>query len=279
MNQTGRISQTTRATAKKNERRVLLQQTMANEATPGWAQQLLTEVAELKKSFEQRLDAIDSSVKDIKKETRAIGNRVMNAEKRIGDLEDANMSAAQTLTSLSQQVKMLQTKCTNMEAQSKRNNLVLIGLDEGLEKDDPDKMLQDILKYVLDLTDTDPVPEVERHHRSLRPRPAPSDPPRPYLVRMLRWADRQRILQAAVTKKQLAWRGKPFRIFQDLPVEIKRKRAEYDGIKKKLRGSGIRYGVIYPSRFIVTINGEKHIYNNEAEASLELKRKLPNIFD
>ncbi|KAJ0056447.1 hypothetical protein NL108_008033 [Boleophthalmus pectinirostris] len=245
---------------------------MANEDTPGWAQLLLAEVADLKSSVEQQLDALNNTVKDIKKETRAIVNRISNAKKRISDLEDGNATTRETLSSLTEEMKKLQTKCTNLEAQSKRNNLVIHGLEEGLERGDPDKTVRDILKYILELKDDDPVPEVERHHRSSRPRPTPPDPPRPYLVCMLRWKDRQKILNAVAKRKQLVWGGRNFQIHPDLPVEIRKKRTEYGDIKRKLRGTNIHYGLIYPARLIVTIDGVKHIYNTAAQATMDYRR-------
>lgn len=182
------------------------------------------------------------------------------------------------LKDLTKDMDSLKAKLTSLEAHSKRNNIVLVGLEEGLEAGDPNKMISDVLRYILDLKDSDMIPEVERHHRSLRPRPGPSEPPRPYLVRLLRWNDRQNILRAAGKKKQLTWKGKPLSVFQDLPVDIKRQRAEYADIKKKLRGTGLRYGLLYPARLIVSIEGDKHINNNPADAMRGLRIRLPSVF-
>ena len=117
---------------------------------------------------------------------------------------------------------------------------MLVGLEKGAEAGDPNKMIEDILRYILDLKVDDMFPGVERHHRSLRPRPGPTEPPRPYLMRMLRWNDRQAILKAAGNKKELSWRGKRLHAFQDLPVDIKKQRANFADIKKKLQGTGLR---------------------------------------
>ena len=74
--------------------------------------------------------------------------------------------------------------------------------------------------------------------------PAPSQPPRPYLMRMLRWNDRQAILKAAGKKKELSWRGRRLQAFQDLPV--KKQRDIFADIKKKRQGTDLRYGLLYP---------------------------------
>lgn len=123
---------------------------------------------------------------------------------------------------------MKSTKFTNLEAHSGRNNLVFFGLEEvtGLETGNPDKMINEILRYILDLEDGDPTPEVERQHHGLRPRLAPTEPLCPYIVRMLRWSDRQTILGAVAKKKILSWREGLFRVYQDLPTEVRKKRTE-----------------------------------------------------
>ena len=74
---------------------------------------------------------------------------------------------------------LLKNKLTTFEAHSKINNIVLVGLEEGLEAGDPDKMVEGILRYISDFKVDDRVPEVERHHRSLRPRPIRTSSPLP----------------------------------------------------------------------------------------------------
>ncbi|KAL7379790.1 hypothetical protein ABVT39_005926 [Epinephelus coioides] len=130
-------------------------------------------------------------------------SRVSNAEKRISDLENQRAADGNTLKDLARELNSLQTKFTSLEGYNRRNNLVFVGLEEGIEAGNLDKMICDILRYILDLKDDDPTPEVERQHRTLRPRLAPAEPPRPYLVRMLRWGDRQRNIEAVAKKKQL----------------------------------------------------------------------------
>ncbi len=61
---------------------------MGEEEPPAWAQQLLTQINSVKNSFEPRFDELSESIKGLKKDTRAVLNRLSNAEKRIGELED-----------------------------------------------------------------------------------------------------------------------------------------------------------------------------------------------
>lgn len=153
----------------------------------------------------------------------------------------------------------------------------MVGLEEGPEASEANKELNNILRYILDLKDTDAVPEVERHHQTPRPHPGPSEPPRPYILRMLRWTDRQDILRSAGGGGANLER-KAVPVFQDLPVDIKKQRADFANIKNILRGTGIQYGMLYPARLIVTIEGEKIIYNNSMSAKRDLRVRLPAIF-
>lgn len=237
---------------------------------PSWAQDLMSRM-------EQGFNELNVSVKEIKKDTRALVNRMANVEKRVGTVEDLQSDHQDDIQALKKEVKELKFKVTYMESYSRRNNLLIVGLKEGLESGDWTKELESILRYILDRSDSDPAPEIERHHRSLRPRPSPTDPPRPYIIRLLRWTDRQLILRAAA-KKQLVWDGRPFHVFQDFPADIQHKRAEYSDIKKKLRDAGIRYGLLFPAKLMVTVKGQKYIYTSPTEASRDLAVHLPSVF-
>lgn len=186
-----------------------------NEDPPAWAEELLTQVTSVKDSFQQTLVELNNSTKEIKKDTRAMVARMGNAEKHIGSLEDKQASQQQAIQDNSKEIRNLKAKVSCLESHSRRNNMIIVGLEEGMLESgnpaaDPGKELAAIFRYILDRRETDPAPEVDRHHRSLRPNPG--EPPRPYIVRMLRWSDRQLILGAAAKKKKLTWKGKSFRV-------------------------------------------------------------------
>lgn len=254
-----------------------------NIPIPDWADAFLTKQQEMFSAFKQTLDQklelkfeeLNKSIKEIKKDSKAIMNRLGKAEERIGKVEENQETEEKTIKTLTADVRDLKAKISYMESHSRRNNILLVGLREGK---DPGTELAAILRYILGRSDEEHAPEVDRHHRALRPRPDPDQPPRPYIIRMLRWEDRQLILKAAAKKGRLEWGGKAFHVFQDFPVEIQRRRAEYAEIKEKLRGTGHRYGLLFPARLIVTIDDVKHIYSTPKEAFKDLKVRLPSVF-
>lgn len=269
----------TRSKTKNRERdEHLAKQTMQSEGTPVWAEKLSTQIANMDDTFQHKFVELNASVKEIQTDMRAMVNRIGNAEKRISELEDKGVTHEATLQDLTKEMSALKNKVSYLESQSRRNNLIFTGLDEGLLEHNADQELAAILRYILDRGDEDPVPEAERHHRALRPRPSASEPPRPYIVKLLRWSDRQLLLQRATQKKHLAWKGKAFRIYPDFPADVQLKRKEYAEIKDKLRRAGVRYGLLFPARLMVTIDGQKKIYKTPGEAVNELRKCLPSVF-
>lgn len=73
---------------------------MAVKDTLGWAVYLITEVSSIKESFQQRFDELNESINGLKKDTQATLNRVFNAEKRIGAIEDKMARDCTTLKDL-----------------------------------------------------------------------------------------------------------------------------------------------------------------------------------
>lgn len=135
-------------------------------------------------------------------------------------------------------------------------------------------LLNRIFHYVVGLSENDLPPEVDRAHRAPRPRPNPEDPPRNIIVRLLRWGDKQKILASAKKKKSLFWAGQLFYIQQDLSAEVRRQRAEYNEIIEELKTQKLRVGILHPAQLVVTIEGEKLVYNTPESARKELQKWL-----
>lgn len=199
-------------------------------------------------------------------------HRITDAEERISALEDDFGKENILIKELSKKVSSLCQQVDDLESRSRRNNIRIMGLKEGSEGDDLMGFLGRLFQHILG--ENIPTPEVDRAHRASRPRPDPEDPPRNIIVRFMRWSDKQNILVAVKKERSLSWQGRPFTIRQDLPAEVRRQRAEYNDIIEDLKKKKMRVGVLYPARLIVTIDGEKMVYNNPEEARKELQKRL-----
>ncbi len=213
-------------------------QTMAklNTPVPDWADLFLAKQQEMFHSFkqnlelklEQRFEELNKTMKEIEKDTKAMTSRMTNTKKRIRDVEEKQNSQEEIIIALIGKVRDLKTKLSYMESYSRRNNLLLVGLKEGLlvGKEAGGEPAA-ILRYILDQTEAEAASEVDRHHRSLCPHPDPQQPQKPYVIGLLRWEDWQLIWSAAMKKGRLELKGKALHVFQDFSAEIQRKHAEY----------------------------------------------------
>lgn len=122
-------------------------------------------------------------------------------------METALSDHSDRLTSLEGQMKQLQTengqlkqKTEDLENRSRHNNIRVVGLPEGSEgrstTEFMSKFLVDILKYD---TFTTP-PELDRAHRTLRPKPAEGEQPRPMIIRFLCYKQREQMIALARKK-------------------------------------------------------------------------------
>ena len=250
------------------------------EEVPNWARTLLLEMKDIKETFSQRFDGLDKSIAQIKKESKACVQRINNAEKRISDVEDASVTQGKVIKSLVKKVETLQNKATDLEARSKRNNIIITNVCEGRETGDGLlQLLAEIMRGVLNLEPMAPTPEIERAHRALRPLPDPGKPPRPIILRFLRWNDREKVMkEIAKAKRKITWEGKELCIFQDIPVEIQKQREKYNDLRSALRLQDIQHGILYPAKLIVTINQKTQVFKNYEEAEEKLKETNPDLF-
>ncbi|KAF0035384.1 hypothetical protein F2P81_013142 [Scophthalmus maximus] len=117
-------------------------------------------------------------------------------EKRTADVEEWSTEIQEILkTSLDQQSK-LREKVSNFEGRSRRNNIRMRGLKEGVEGDL-------VTEYVYKLIHK----ELE-----LAPKPQPNKPPRAIIVNFLRFDVKENVLRTA-------WR---------MPVEVEGRRVTFD---------------------------------------------------
>ncbi|KAK7898833.1 hypothetical protein WMY93_019686 [Mugilogobius chulae] len=245
--------------------------------TPKWAEDLAAKFERVELSFGAKIDQMSESINSLTRDTRAMLNRLNNAERRIGNMEDTVEKNTADTAKNDKLIHALQQKVDDLENRSRRNNLRLVGIKEGTEAANIYTLLSNVFRYILGRTGDTPSPEIERAHRSARPIPDPDQPPRTILVRMLRWRDKQEIVRAAAGKK-LEWEGQRFSVYHDFSAEESRRRALYSNLKKTLQKASVKYGILYPGILMVTIDGEKLRYFSPEEAEKDLSKRLPKFF-
>ncbi|KAK7929359.1 hypothetical protein WMY93_005754 [Mugilogobius chulae] len=101
----------------------------------------------------------------------------------------------------------------------------------------------------------------------LQQRPRPSEPPRPFILRLHYYHMREDILRKAATMKSMRFQDKEIRIFPDYAPSVAKRRAQFNKARELLRGKpGVRYGLLYPARLIVTHDGVQTSFTDPLKA-------------
>ena len=148
--------------------------------------------------------------------------------------------------------------------------MVLLGLPEGSEGNQTLHYIQQKLLTWLKLP-ADCTLELERVHRSLRPHPEPGKPPRPILIRFLRFRDKEMILQSAKKTSILEGNVK-LTIRQDLSAEVRRKRKEFDRVIKIFSERGMFRGFAYPHRLRILHKNSIVLFEDPKQAEVFAKQ-------
>uniref|UniRef100_H3AB63 L1 transposable element RRM domain-containing protein n=1 Tax=Latimeria chalumnae TaxID=7897 RepID=H3AB63_LATCH len=208
----------------------------------------------------------------------SLGQKVSSAESKMGrlgavtdDHEARLVRVEEELVHQTRYVGELWDRVQGLENRSRRNNIRIIGVPEGVEGNGVSgpTMLLSILRDCLPLGASDPI-EVERAHRTLGPRPAPDQHPRPIIARLLHFQDRERILRLAREAGELYWRGGKIMIFPDMSRELAAQRKRFTPARRRCMELGLRYALQYPAVLRVTVDGRLHRFEDPEEALKEL---------
>lgn len=165
-------------------------------------------------------------------------------------------------------MKALQEKSVDTENRLRRNNIRIIGLPEKTEGNKPAEFAETVLISLLDLPAMPPTFVVERAHRVPPTPPIPGNPPRPFLLRLLNYRDRDRILAAARDKQELRFNNAKM-LFPDCSPEVQQRCRSFTEVRKRLRDMGLKFSLLYPSKLRV-VDGDRAHFFVDPEAAMSL---------
>ncbi|ROK16074.1 LINE-1 type transposase domain-containing protein 1 [Anabarilius grahami] len=170
------------------------------------------------KSFNDRFDYMQVTVRDVRKESIASKSC----------LEE------------------LQEKLSLYEDKSRQNNLRLVGLLEGAEGGNTIQFLQThIPKWIPALQGK--TIEIERVHHLYANKDSSRKKARTLIFKLLRYNDRQAIMQGARNSSSLSYEGGNLRFFPDFSKGTSQKRNAMAEGRKRLQQLGIESFLLYPA--------------------------------
>ncbi|KAJ1115702.1 hypothetical protein NDU88_003924 [Pleurodeles waltl] len=156
---------------------------------------------------------------------------------------------------------VIRAKNEDLEAQSRQNNLRLIGLPEstdiGRMEDFVEEMLSDLFPGQLSR-----LLVVERAHRSLGPQPPPGAPPRPVIIRLLNYQDRDTILQLARERRPVIYKNTELNFFPDYTPGVHAAHRAFLLVKRSRAQTAARFSLIYLGKLKVQHGGSLQFFTD-----------------
>lgn len=212
-------------------------------------------------TLEAKLDHIQATVAD---HDQKIASFESNA-----NLQDERMLTLEaTCAMLTESSAKMVAKVIDLESRSRRNNIRVIGLPESIEGPRPSTFFSELLAEVLgDSVLTSP-PECDRAHRALTAKPKPGQRPRPVLIRLHKFQQKELIIREARARRgKLQYRGTPIAIYEDYPPEVMEQRYKYKEVMSELYKLGLKPALLFPAKLsIVTKEGGRKRFASVAEA-------------
>lgn len=126
---------------------------------------IMSTITSMREDFSVQFTGILSGIQEVKQEVKEFSNRLTTAEQRISDTEDQVSGLQRTVDTLQQQVKSFGEKLEDQENRSRRNNVRIVGLPEGIEGSDAVGFIEKWLPEVLGPDKFSGPVIIERAHR------------------------------------------------------------------------------------------------------------------
>lgn len=220
---------------------------------------LRSEISSVRQELKSSIEPLQRTVDAHEGTVRELERAATDHSARLSELEA-------TVSMLTTQVKRLDDKCEDLESRSRRNNIRVMGVPEGLEGPRPTDFIAQLLQDLLGLEEK---PLLDRAHRTLREKPKEGSPPRPFVVRVHFYHVRSLILQRAGEMSPLLHQGKRISVFPDYISSVAKKRAAFGAAKRMLRSRpDVKFGLLYPAILKITMpDGTSHRFEDPTAAT------------
>lgn len=212
------------------------------DSTDRLLRDILQKVSNLEE-INKKVDMISQKVVNIEKKIEAFDTRLIDLENGMGFLESEVMDLKEEVKILRdgkasiEYANELRKSVVDLVNRSKRNNIVLHGIPEGVEGETHDcsEYARTFFASNLNVSDVD----IERAHRSpsgkRRQMEGQNTRPRPIHVKLLRFTDREKILKRSAALKDVKIQGSKVGMSDDVHKDTRDEHRRLMVKVKKLR--------------------------------------------
>lgn len=152
----------------------------------------------------------------------------------------------------------------DQEARSRRDNIRIFGVKEGIEGSNALHFFETWLPKLLHMETKKGRIRLDRCHRGLgRPKPGTS---RVVVMKLHYPADKMKIL-ALGAKQKLEYEGARISIRQDIPQNVLQQRRSFNEVCQKLISKNVRFRMQYPATLRFTYNNKDFSFDSAEEAA------------
>ncbi len=214
------------------------------------------------RELREDIQATNNFVKDLRAEFEAIATAAKQTRDQVDSVQAAAREDRRTVTDLRNQLERLTEKMTDIEDRSRRNNVRLVGLPEGVDDSNAAGFLRvNLSKWIPSLKGRDI--EIDRAHR-VYDRGRGSDRPCTLIFRVLRWHDRSEILKSArqAYPVKCAQDNVTLLFFPDFSPATTIRRKVFNPVLKKMTSLGLQPFLIYPAVIKLRHKGEQKSFDS-----------------
>uniref|UniRef100_H3ADR5 L1 transposable element RRM domain-containing protein n=1 Tax=Latimeria chalumnae TaxID=7897 RepID=H3ADR5_LATCH len=208
---------------------------------------------EIKKEFFTQMKALREAIAQMKCEITSQGEFLAETDQHNNVLE----AKVDILQKENSKIKELEARAEDIKNRSRRNNIRVSSILEGLEGLDMVTFIQSLISEALKLPeDSEASIEIDRAYRALCPKPASTDRHRQVIIRLLRWQDWEWTLKATRTQGQIVWQNHKIYFDQDFSRVLQQKRITFFSLRQKLAVAKVKSLLNYPAILRVNCNGQ-----------------------
>lgn len=243
------------------------------EVGTGDTDKIMAAIAACQTALMTKIDDLQTDITRLRYDMDKVRDRTTEAERRLGEVEDSAHATSTTVSVLQQQVETLQARAEDAENRSRRNNVRLIGLPERAEGSHPELFAEQLLREVLSPLTLSTCFVIERAHRIPTKALPPGAPPRPFIMKVLNYRDRDVILAAARQKGEILYENTKLSFYPDFTAEVQKQRRQFSQVRTRLRDLGLKYAMLYPTKLRVQDQDRTHFFTTPEGAADWLDRR------
>ncbi len=229
---------------------------------------LTPQILDLKREIENTNKAVTAVTGQIEQ----MGKSVSLLQSRYDTIQAAVRKDRDQISRLESKFDDITLKIADMEDRSRRSNVRLVGLREGVEGDDCIAFLKANLPKWIPSIATREI-KIERAHRIYSDKQ--SKRPRTVIFKLLDYTDRQAILKGARAVYPVKFGSETLHFFPDYSADTTKKRKAFTEVRKKMDTLGIQSFLLFPATLKVIHSGRQNLFRSPLEAEQYLLSSRP----